>query len=100
MVETVLPTPTEVEQTLTELNAETTIEGIKFNLSDNILFEFDKYHVRAAAKPTLEKVNQVLTHFKDARILINGHTDSKGTDEYNIDLSQRRAASSEILFCE
>ncbi|MCT7957615.1 OmpA family protein [Laspinema palackyanum] len=98
MVETVLPTPTEVEQTLTELNAETTIEGIKFNLSDNILFEFDKYAVRAAAKPTLEKVNQVLTHFKDARVLINGHTDSKGTDEYNIDLSQKRAAAVKYYF--
>ncbi|MCT7980895.1 OmpA family protein [Laspinema olomoucense] len=98
MVETVLPTPTEVEQTLTELNAETTIEGIKFNLSDNILFEFDKYHVRAAAKPTLEKVNQVLTHFKDAQILIHGHTDSKGTDEYNIELSQKRAAAVKYYF--
>ncbi|MCT7983901.1 OmpA family protein [Laspinema sp. A4] len=98
MVETVLPTPTEVEQTLTELNAETTIEGIKFNLSDNILFEFDKYHVRAAAKPTLEKVNQVLTHFKDAQVLIHGHTDSKGTDEYNIELSQKRAASVKYYF--
>ncbi|AFY82126.1 OmpA family protein [Oscillatoria acuminata] len=98
MVETVLPTPTEVEQTLTELNAETTIEGIKFNLSDNILFEFDKYHVRAAAKPTLEKVNQVLTHFKDARILIDGHTDSRGTDEYNIELSQKRAAAVKYYF--
>ncbi len=98
MVETVLPTPVEVEQTLTELNAETTIEGIKFNLSDNILFEFDKYHVRAAAKPTLEKVNQVLTHFKDARVLIHGHTDSKGTDEYNIELSQKRAAAVKYYF--
>ncbi|MCT7973715.1 OmpA family protein [Laspinema olomoucense] len=98
LVETVLPTPTEVEQTLTELNAETTIEGIKFNLSDNILFEFDKYHVRAAAKPTLEKVNQVLTHFKDAQILIHGHTDSKGTDEYNRELSQKRAAAVKYYF--
>lgn len=98
LVETVEPTPIEVEQTLTELNAETTIEGIKFNLSDNILFEFDKYHVRAAAKPTLEKVNQVLTHFKDARILIDGHTDSKGTDEYNIELSQKRAAAVQYYF--
>jgi outer membrane protein OmpA-like peptidoglycan-associated protein len=98
MVETVLPTPVEVEQTLTELNAETTIEGIKFNLSDNILFEFDKYHVRAAAKPTLEKVNQVLTHFKDARVLIHGHTDSKGTDEYNTELSQKRAAAVKYYF--
>ncbi len=98
LVETVEPTPIEVKQTLTELNAETTIEGIKFNLSDNILFEFDKYHVRAAAKPTLEKVNQVLTHFKDARILINGHTDSKGTDVYNIELSQKRAAAVKYYF--
>ncbi len=86
-------TTTEVEETLTELNAERTIEGIKINLQDNILFEFDKYAVRSVAKPTLAKINQLLKHYKDAQVFIYGHTDSKGDDAYNLDLSNKRAAA-------
>lgn len=98
LVETVTPTTTEVEQTLTELKAEKTIEGIKFNLPENILFDFDKYYVRAAAKPTLEKVNQVLTHFKDAQVFIYGHTDGKGEADYNMELSKKRSAAVKYYF--
>lgn len=91
-------TTTEVEQTLTELNAERTIEGIKINLQDNILFEFDKYAVRAVAKPTLSKINQLLKHYKDAQVFIYGHTDSKGDEDYNLDLSNKRAAAVKYYF--
>jgi outer membrane protein OmpA-like peptidoglycan-associated protein len=91
-------TTTEVEETLTELNAERTIEGIKINLQDNILFEFDKYAVRSVAKPTLAKINQLLKHYKDAQVFIYGHTDSKGDDAYNLDLSNKRAAAVKYYF--
>jgi outer membrane protein OmpA-like peptidoglycan-associated protein len=91
-------TTTEVEQTLTELNAERTIEGIKINLQDNILFEFDKYAVRSVAKPTLTKINQLLKHYKDAQVFIYGHTDSKGDEDYNLDLSNKRAAAVKYYF--
>ncbi len=91
-------TQTEIDKTLTELKAEKTIEGIKVNLPDNILFEFDKYNVRAQAKPTLAKVNQLLSHYKDAQVFIFGHTDSKGDDAYNLELSQKRAAAVKYYF--
>jgi outer membrane protein OmpA-like peptidoglycan-associated protein len=91
-------TTTEVEETLTELKAERTIEGIKINLQDNILFEFDKYAVRSVAKPTLAKINQLLKHYKDAQVFIYGHTDSKGDDNYNLDLSNKRAAAVKYYF--
>jgi len=91
-------TTTEVEETLTELDAERTIEGIKINLQDNILFEFDKYAVRSVAKPTLAKINQLLKHYKDAQVLIYGHTDSKGDEDYNLDLSKKRAAAVKYYF--
>lgn len=87
------PSKVEVEKIVTELKAERTVEGIKFNLPDNILFEFDQYSVRAKAKPTLAKINQLLSYYKDAQVFIYGHTDSKGDDDYNIDLSKKRAAA-------
>jgi outer membrane protein OmpA-like peptidoglycan-associated protein len=67
------PTKVEVEKIVTELKAERTVEGIKINLHDNILFEFDQYSVRAQAKPTLVKINQLLSYYKDAQVFINGH---------------------------
>ncbi len=92
------PTTATVEKNLTELQAEVTREGIKFNLPDNILFEFDKYNVRAQAKPTLAKVNQLLSHYKDAQVFIFGHTDSKGDDTYNLGLSHKRSAAVKYYF--
>ncbi|GAB4301978.1 MAG: hypothetical protein Fur0025_42510 [Oscillatoriaceae cyanobacterium] len=80
------------------MKAEKTTEGIKINLPDNILFDYDKYHVRAQAKPSLEKINQVLSFFKDAQVFIYGHTDSKGDDAYNNDLSNKRAAAVKYYF--
>lgn len=102
-VEVETPPPTKitaatVEKTITELKAEKTKLGIKINLPENILFDFDKYHVRATAKPTLTKINQLLTYYGKSEILINGHTDSKGSDAYNEKLSQLRAAAVKYYF--
>lgn len=86
-------TATTVERTLTELKAKKTEEGIRINLPENILFEFDKYYVRAQAKPTLTKINQLLNYYSGKTIFIYGHTDSKGDDAYNQKLSEQRAAA-------
>lgn len=86
-------TTTTVERTLTELKAKKTEEGIRINLPENILFEFDKYYVRAQAKPTLTKINQLVNYYSGKTIFIYGHTDSKGDDAYNQKLSQQRAAA-------
>lgn len=94
----VILTPTEVEEMLEELKAETTIEGIKFNLPEHILFEFDKYYVLAAAKPSLEKIHQLLQHFRDAQLFVYGHSDSKGDAHYNQQLSEKRAAAVKYYF--
>lgn len=80
-----------VEQILTDLNAETTSEGILINLPENILFDFDQANLKPAAKPTLEKINKLLTYYQNAPMAINGHTDSKGSNAYNQTLSEKRA---------
>ncbi|MBK4731716.1 OmpA family protein [Oxynema sp. CENA135] len=98
IVETIVPTTPEVEQTLTELEAETTLEGIKFNLPDNVLFDFDKYNVRADAKPLLTKIDRLLTYFDNPAVVIYGHTDNKGEEDYNQELSEKRAAAVKYYF--
>jgi len=87
-----------VKKIETELKAEKVPEGIRINVPETILFEFDKYNVRAQAKPTLAKINLLMRHYKNAQILINGHTDSQGEDAYNLELSQKRTAAVKYYF--
>lgn len=82
-----------VEGALADLGAEVTEQEIKIALSGDILFDFDKDTLRPDAFPTLQKVADVLSNYPGAPVLIEGHTDSKGKDGYNQDLSERRAAS-------
>lgn len=60
---------------------------------NNIYFDFDKSFIRDDAKPELEKVAEYMKSNRDARILIEGHCDERGTDEYNFALGDRRAQS-------
>lgn len=82
-----------IEQILSDFNAETTREGISINLPESILFDFDQAELKRDAQPTLEKINQLLTHYGDAPVAIKGHTDSKGSDAYNQSLSEKRAVA-------
>ena len=71
---------------------ETDLE-VKINLSGDILFDFDKADIRPAAEPTLAEVAARIQKYPRAKVLIEGHTDSKGKQPYNLKLSARRAAS-------
>ena len=64
--------------------------GTIVSLAD-ILFDFDKATLRRDVEFNLVKIATILNQFAEMKILIEGHTDSIGTDEYNLDLSQRRA---------
>ena len=59
----------------------------------NINFDTNKATIRPDAYAVLDTVGNVLTKWPGLNIEIGGHTDSRGTDKYNQDLSQRRAAS-------
>jgi outer membrane protein OmpA-like peptidoglycan-associated protein len=57
-----------------------------------ILFDFDSSSVKEDSYPILRNLADVLTNeLKDAKLVVAGHTDSVGTDEYNWGLSERRA---------
>lgn len=60
---------------------------------DNIFYDFDKATLRPESKVALDSLADVLRDNPNVTIEMASHTDRKGTDEYNIDLSSRRAKS-------
>ncbi len=76
-----------------ELELKETKTEVKIELSGDILFYFDKWDIRPGAKPVLKKVLDVIRQYPEASVLVGGHTDSKGSESYNLRLSQRRADS-------
>ncbi len=84
----------EIKETLPGAEVERVGEGIKVTLSENMVnFGFDSSNLTSTAKANLDKLAQVLINNPDTNVNIYGHTDSKGTDEYNQALSERRANS-------
>jgi len=71
---------------------ETELE-VKIELSGDILFEFDKAILLPAAEPTLLRVAEVIKKYRQPMVRVEGFTDSKGSDSYNLTLSQKRADS-------
>ena len=57
----------------------------------DIYFSFDKYDISEEAASTLESVADWMNKHKDASVLIEGHCDTRGTNEYNLALGERRA---------
>ena len=66
-------------------------EGIKVEFNEKILFAFSKSDIGDSAKANLNKLVAILNKYPNTNIEIQGHTDSRGTDEYNMGLSLRRA---------
>ena len=66
------------------------IEKIKVN---PIYFDYDKSDVTARAEIELAKVLFAMQEFPDIKIKIESHTDARGTDVYNLELSDNRAKS-------
>ena len=60
---------------------------------NNIYYDFDKSDIRDDAKPTLNALSRTLQENPSIKIQLNSHTDCQGNDNYNEDLSQRRAQS-------
>ena len=60
---------------------------------ENIYFNFNKWNVKEESFISLNKVIKVLKEHPEMKLVINAHTDNKGRDSYNLNLSDRRAAS-------
>ena len=82
-----------LEAALKDLGARVTEAEIRIDLSADVLFDFDKAELKAAATPQLEKLATVIAAHLNAQVTIEGHTDSEGADAYNQTLSEKRAAA-------
>jgi outer membrane protein OmpA-like peptidoglycan-associated protein len=78
------------EQLNTILQTRDTARGLIVSLSD-VLFDFNQASLKPGAREKLAKVSGILLAYPTLHMNVEGHTDSIGTDEYNLKLSQRRA---------
>ena len=81
----------EIAKTVPDAKVERVGEGIVVEFNSSVLFGFDKSGLSNDAKLNLDKLVTVLDSYADTNIEIQGHTDSKGSEAYNQDLSVQRA---------
>jgi outer membrane protein OmpA-like peptidoglycan-associated protein len=81
----------EMERDIENAKIERVGEGIKITFDSGILFEYDSSTLQPEAKTNIRKLAVILNKYPDTNILITGHTDSDGTEQYNQSLSERRA---------
>ncbi|MFA0963584.1 OmpA family protein [Roseivirga sp. BDSF3-8] len=83
----------ELEEDLDGATVERVGEGIKITFDSGILFDVDKSTLTPEAKENIRELAETLKKYEDTNILVEGHTDATGSDDYNMSLSQRRAES-------
>lgn len=59
----------------------------------DIHFDYDKYDISDEDKPTLRSISEWLVGNPSAKLVIEGHCDDRGTNEYNLGLGDRRASA-------
>jgi outer membrane protein OmpA-like peptidoglycan-associated protein len=79
-----------LQQELAELQAKQTDRGMLVTLGD-VLFEFGRAEIKPSAQTAIAKLAHYLNQHPDRRVLIEGFTDSVGSDSANLTLSQRRS---------
>lgn len=75
---------------LKELQAQETDRGMVLTLGD-VLFETDKATLQGTADRTIVELAKFMEKYEDRRVRVEGYTDSTGSEEYNQQLSQKRA---------
>jgi outer membrane protein OmpA-like peptidoglycan-associated protein len=81
----------EIKKEVPNATVERVGEGIVVEFNSKILFGFDKSDLTPEARKNLGDLITILNKYPDTNIEIQGHTDSKGSEEYNMALSERRA---------
>jgi outer membrane protein OmpA-like peptidoglycan-associated protein len=87
-------------QTVEGATVERDGENLKLTFDSAILFDTNKTDLKATSMDNLTKVASVLTEYPKTDLIIEGHTDSQGTETYNQDLSERRADSVKSFLIE
>ncbi len=66
-------------------------EVLRATFKSEVLFDFDSATLKPGAYPELERVATVLKKYPKTSILVEGHTDASGSEDYNQTLSEKRA---------
>lgn len=83
-----------IDEALPGAQVERVGEGIKLTLGENsVNFDLNKSTLTAKAKANLDRLVPIFNEYPDTDIQIFGYTDSSGADDYNLKLSEQRAAS-------
>ena len=88
-----------LEEELAELRAKKTDRGMVLTLGD-VLFDTGMATLKPGAYTTIDRLAEVLKEAPDRKVMIEGHTDAVGSDEYNRQLSERRAAAVQTALLE
>jgi outer membrane protein OmpA-like peptidoglycan-associated protein len=80
----------DMQRQLAELQAKQTERGMVLTLGD-VLFDTGASSLKPGANAVMDRVSSFMQKNPDTKVMIEGHTDSQGSDEYNEDLSRRRA---------
>lgn len=84
----------EISTSLPGAKVERVGEGIKLTLGENaVRFDTNKATLTTMAKANLDKLIPVFKEYPDTNIQIYGYTDASGADDYNLKLSDQRAAA-------
>ena len=83
----------EIERDIEGAKVERVGEGIKITFSSGILFDVGQADLKDQFEGELSQLATILNKYEDTNILLAGHTDSTGSEEYNLELSRKRAQS-------
>lgn len=83
----------EMEEEMKDAEIERVGEGIKITFDSGILFDVNSAALRPEARENIRQMATTMKKYEDTEIVIQGHTDSSGSEEYNQQLSERRAKS-------
>ena len=83
----------ELEQNIPGATVERVGEGIQVTFESGLLFDFNSDKVKPEAQKNLSNLAASLGKYPNSSLLIVGHTDAAGRDDYNKALSERRAIS-------
>ena len=83
----------EMEKDLEGARIERVGEGIKITFDSGLLFDVNKAELKQASRTNLTNLSEILNKYPDTEILVEGHADATGTEEWNLELSKLRSQS-------
>jgi len=92
MAEAAIEEANQLAEQLSEMEAEQTERGLVLTLGD-LLFETGESTLKEGAEVTMDRLAEFMQNNPERRLLVEGHTDSRGAEEFNKELSRERASA-------